>query len=111
VAEYMILIYESEPTGEYTEEQWNEMGRLHGQFSQQFGAKLRGGNALQPISTATSIRSDLVTDGPFVETKEVLGGYYLIEAENLDEALEIAKHCPAPGGGVEVRPILDTSGM
>jgi hypothetical protein len=51
-----------------------------------------------------------VTDGPFAETKEALGGYYLIEARDLDQALDIAKLCPAPYGGVEVRPIMDTSG-
>ena len=51
-----------------------------------------------------------MTDGPFTETKEALGGYYLIEARDLDHALEIAKLCPAPFGGVEVRPIMDMSG-
>jgi hypothetical protein len=51
-----------------------------------------------------------VTDGPFTETKEVLGGYYLIDARDLDHALEIARLCPAKYGGVEVRPIWDTSG-
>jgi hypothetical protein len=52
----------------------------------------------------------VVTDGPFTETKEALGGYYLIEARDLDHALEIAKLCPAPFGGVEVRPVMDMSG-
>jgi hypothetical protein len=51
-----------------------------------------------------------VTDGPFTETKEALGGYYLIEARDLDHALDIAKLCPAAYGGVEVRPIMDVSG-
>jgi hypothetical protein len=69
-----------------------------------------GGNALDSTSTATSVRGDLVTDGPFVETKEALGGYYLIEATDLDQALAVAKLCPAPRGGVELRPILDVSG-
>jgi hypothetical protein len=59
---------------------------------------------------STSIRADVVTDGPFVDTKEALGGYYLIEAVDLDQALAVAKLCPAPHGGVEVRPILDTGG-
>ena len=53
------------------------------------------------------VRGDVVTDGPFAETKEALGGYYLIEATDLDQALEIAKLCPAPFGGVEVRPIME----
>ena len=77
----------------------------------ELGGKLLGGNALQPTSTATTIRNDVVTDGPFIESKEALGGYYLIEASDLDHALEIAKLCPAQFGGVEVRPIMDTSGM
>jgi hypothetical protein len=115
MAEYLILIYENEDayaTG--GPEVWQAAGQAHGRFAQQVGekgAKMLGGNALQPTSTATSIRGDVVTDGPFAETKEALGGYYLIEAADLDHALEIAKLCPAPYGGVEVRPILATSGM
>jgi hypothetical protein len=50
-----------------------------------------------------------VTDGPFAESKEALGGFYLIEARDLDHAIELARLCPAGGGGVEVRPVLDTS--
>ena len=70
-----------------------------------------GGNALQSVSTATTIRPDAtggftVTDGPFVESKEALGGYYLVEAADLDEAIELAKQIPALGGGLEVRPIM-----
>jgi hypothetical protein len=72
----------------------------------QLGATVLGGNALQPSGTATSIRGDVVTDGPFAETKEALGGYYLIEAKDLDHALAVSKLCPAPYGGVEVRPIM-----
>jgi len=85
----------------------------HSTFAEQvtaMGAKVLGGNALQSTSTATSIRGDVVTDGPFAETKEALGGYYLVEASDLDQALDIGKLCPAPFGGVEVRPIMDTSG-
>ena len=74
------------------------------------GATILGGEALQPTTTATSIRAGAVTDGPFVETKEALGGYYLVEARDLDQALEIAKLCPAPFGGVEVRPLMVTAG-
>ncbi|MCW2861276.1 MAG: hypothetical protein JWP48_2984, partial [Actinoallomurus sp.] len=57
------------------------------------------------------IRDDVVTDGPFAETKEALGGYYLVEARDLDQALEIAKLCPARFGGVEVRPVMVFDGM
>ena len=69
---------------------------------------------LQPIETATTVRVRngklSITDGPFFETKEQLAGFYLIEARDLDHALDIAKLCPAPYGGVEVRPVMDTSG-
>ena len=71
------------------------------------GAKIVSGRALQPTTTATSVRGgDAVTDGPFAETKEALGGFYLIEAKDLDQALEVGKLCPAEFGGVEVRPIM-----
>jgi hypothetical protein len=68
---------------------------------------------LQPIETATTVRvengSALTTDGPFADTKEVFGGYYIFEAENLDEAIEVAGRIPAArlGGSVEVRPVVE----
>jgi hypothetical protein len=114
MAQYLILIYENESSYiDPAPEVWQQAMEAHGRFAGQVGEKggeMLGGNALQPTSTATSIRGDVVTDGPFAETKEALGGYYLIEARDLDHALDIAKLCPAPGGGVEVRPIMDTSG-
>jgi len=65
---------------------------------------------LHADESATTLRNDdgrmLLTDGPFIETKEAVGGFYLIEARDLDHALEIGKLCPAPFGGVEVRPIM-----
>jgi hypothetical protein len=68
---------------------------------------------LRPSATATSIRRDergsvVITDGVFVESKEVLGGYYVIDADDLDEALAIAAQVPVPFGGVEVRPVWPT---
>jgi hypothetical protein len=114
MAEYLILIYQSEATDEDdTPEVWEKALEAHGRFAEQIvelGAKMLGGNALDSTSTATSVRGDVVTDGPFAETKEALGGYYLIEAADLDQALAVAKLCPAPRGGVELRPILDVSG-
>jgi hypothetical protein len=71
------------------------------------------GEGLQPSSTATTVKvgegdERIVTDGPFAETKEQLGGFYLLECENLDEALEWAKKVPLqPGGSIEVRPVMD----
>jgi len=112
MAQYLILIYEAEE--EYaaaTPEVWQEVTEAHAKFGMDNEKAIAGGNALQPTGTATSIRSDgaggfTVTDGPFAETKEALGGYYLVEAEDLDEAIAIAKQCPARFGGIEVRPIM-----
>jgi hypothetical protein len=110
MAQYLILIYENEELyAQATEADFNAIMAAHNRFAEQvveLGATMVGGNALQPTPTATSIRSDIVTDGPFVETKEALGGYYLIEAADLDQALAVGKLCPAPYGGVEVRPIM-----
>lgn len=110
MAEYLVLIYEDEAQyANATEADFQRVMDLHNAFPDQvtaLGGKLIGGKALQPTTTATTIRRDVVTDGPFAETKEVLGGYYLIEAEDLDQALAIGKVTPAPYGCVEVRPIM-----
>jgi hypothetical protein len=72
-----------------------------------------GGAHLQPVETATTVRSggggSVITDGPYADTKEVLGGYFVFEASNLDEALEVAQRIPAVrlGGAVEVRPLVE----
>ena len=110
MSEYLILIHQDQEKVQ-TSEMWAQLGVEHQKFGENNAHALRGGNPLQPTSTATSIRGDgngafTVTDGPFVETKEALGGYYLIEAADLDEAIAIAKQVPASFGGVEVRPIL-----
>ena len=111
MSQYVILIYENE--GQYetaTPEVFGEIMQEHNEFAaqvEQHGAKLLGGEALQPTSTATTVRGGSeVTDGPFVETKEALGGYYLIDAPDLDTALALGKVCPARFGGVEVRPVM-----
>jgi len=71
-----------------------------------------GGEGLQPTATATTMQIDaggdhIVTDGPFAETKEQLGGFYLLDCDNLDDAIAWAKKIPMPGGKVEVRPVMD----
>ena len=109
---YVVLIYEDEKGWSEGDPAVIEEGmKAHNQFAVDAGEKLRGGQALQPTSTATTIHKDgsggfAVTDGPFVETKEALGGFYLIEAADLDEAIALAKKVPAPFGGVEVRPVM-----
>jgi hypothetical protein len=75
--------------------------------------RARSGAQLQPIETATTVRvqggQTLTTDGPFADTKEVLVGYYVFEADNLDEAIEVAARIPAArlGGAIEVRPLVE----
>jgi hypothetical protein len=86
---------------------WND----YTEALKQAGAFIAG-EGLQESATATTVRGfegdeRLVTDGPFAETKEQVGGFYLIEVANLDEALEWAKKIPARGGAVEVRPVMD----
>jgi hypothetical protein len=112
---YMLLLY-GDPTG-WEDKDQSEIEAamaLHGQFTEQIlasGAKIISSEALELGSTATTVRNrdggeQLVTDGPFAETKEELGGYYLIEARDLDHALSLAKQCPEPN--VEVRPVMPT---
>ncbi|GAA3204796.1 YciI family protein [Nonomuraea helvata] len=75
--------------------------------------RMLGGERLQPAETATTVRVQdgemLVTDGPFADTKEIFGGFYIVEAGDLDEALELAARIPATrlGGSVEVRPLVE----
>jgi hypothetical protein len=110
--QYLVLIYADESEWEHSGPETFELVRKeHDTFGERNADALRGGAALQPTSTATSLRKDatgefVITDGPFAETKEALGGYYLIEAADLDEALAVAKQVPAPFGGVEVRPLM-----
>ena len=112
MAKYAILIYEDPAFyANVSPEAWEAVVDAHSAFVKQvfeLGGSLEGGEALADTRTATSIRGGrTVTDGPFVETKEDLGGFYVVEARDLDHAIEMAKLCPAPFGGVEVRPIVD----
>ena len=112
MSEYLVLIYDSEAAwGSAGPDDVTRIHEGHGRFAEANGAAIRGGNALQPTSTATSLRHEpsgelTVTDGAFAETKEALGGYYLIEAADLDAAIGVAKQIPVVAGGVEVRPIM-----
>ena len=113
MSKYVVLIHEREADyATMTPEGWQSVVDAHGAFVKavaDLGGTLVGGEALQQTTTATSIRSGEVTDGPFVESKEALAGFYIVEARDLDHALEIGKLTPAPFGGVEVRPVLDAS--
>ncbi|MCU1641432.1 MAG: hypothetical protein JWN03_1707 [Nocardia sp.] len=112
MSKYLVLLYEDESG--YAAASQEELGGIyqeHVTFQEIAGAARLGGEALQPTGTATSIRKGAggevtVTDGPFAEAKEALGGYYLLEAPDLDAAIALAKQVPTPFGGVEVRPIM-----
>jgi hypothetical protein len=113
---YMLLIYLDEQALSETERQ--ECYVESTQLAQQIhsSGKYLAANPLQPTSMATSVRvrngKRLVTDGPFAETREQLGGYFLIEANDLDEAIGIAAQIPmARKGTVEVRPVIDIPGL
>lgn len=111
--QYLLLIYDNEKRWEQgfdpaELQSWNEFGGKH-------HAAIKGGNALRPTSEATTVRvrdgKRLTTDGPYAETKEQLSGYYLIEANDLDDASAIAAEIPSTryGGTVEIRPIMTFS--
>jgi len=103
MAQYAVLIYAGR--GDGAPEDLQAHDRHAGELAEAGG--LAAAFALEPPSTATSIRGDAVTDGPFVDTKEVVAGFYVIDAPDLDAALRIAGRNPAvrQGGGVEVRPV------
>jgi hypothetical protein len=111
--QYMCLIYgDPERAATMTEEEGNQVFADYSAFTESIkeSGHLVGGDALHPVETATTVRvrdgETLVTDGPFAETKEQLGGYYLIEAKDADEAIAIAARIPgAKHGSVEVRPV------
>jgi hypothetical protein len=116
--QYALLIYADESTWESapdgvrreTLERYARLNRdLRGE------GRLLAGEELRPVATATAVRvrdgETLVSDGPFAETKEALGGFYVVEADSLDEAIEWAARIPAAAAGtVEVRPVADHSG-
>ena len=109
---YALLIYDT-PSA-YAPLSEAEQESVSGEYmaiSQEGG--VYGGAQLQPVETATVVRVQdgeaLTTDGPFADTKEFLGGFYLLEANGLDDALDVAKRIPAArlGGAIEVRPIVE----
>lgn len=113
---YMLLIYSDESA--WTESEREQCFAESIELTQQLHAKGQylGASPLHPVATATSVRirdgKKLVTDGPFAETREQLGGYFLIDAMDLDEAIAIAKQIPSVHKGtVEIRPVLELSGL
>jgi hypothetical protein len=119
MAGYLILLYIDEAA--YAAGPPADLMAAHEKFQAAHADAVRGGAQLAPSATATAVRGPAVaptyaagddaeiTDGPFVETKEALAGYYLIEAPDLDAALAVARDVPAAFGGIEVRPLIPTS--
>jgi hypothetical protein len=115
--QYLLLIYASEADmAKGDPASMTQMIADYRDFTQSIVASgnMRGADRLKPTSSATTVRvregKTLTTDGPFAETREQLGGYYLIEAKNLDEAISIAARIPsAKGGSIEIRPTWPTS--
>jgi hypothetical protein len=107
--QYLLLIYENEQR--YSKGYPADEMAGYQALGQEFAGAIKGGNALQPTGTATTVRvskgKTVTTDGPFAETKEQLGGYYLVEAKDQKEAEAMAAKIPAArSGSVEVRPIM-----
>jgi len=113
--QYLLLIYG--PESQWAAQSEPEKQKIYQRYrdliqDMQKTGKHRGGHELQPISSATTVRvrggKKLVTDGPFAETKEQLGGYFLVEAKDLDEALALAARIPSvETGSIEVRPVVE----
>jgi len=113
---YMLLIYMGEDALNQTEREqcYQDSTQLCHDLSAR--GQFISANPLQPIATATSLRirdgKRLITDGPFAETREQLGGYFLVDAQNLDDALNIASRIPgAKKGTVEIRPVMELQGL
>jgi hypothetical protein len=117
--QYLLMIYRSEAElGKMDAAARKEMTAEYGVFTQSIiqSGHFKAGDGLQPTTTATTVRvrdgKTMTTDGPFAETREQLGGFFMIDAANLDEAIDIAGRVPgAKKGTVEVRPVLELQGL
>jgi hypothetical protein len=106
--QYAVLIFERETpggVGDLPPDVMEAHMKLPERIAEHGGREVAG-LALEQTGTATSIRGDLITDGPFIETKEALAGVFVIEARDLDHAIALAKMTPIVDGGVEVRPLI-----
>ena len=117
--QYLLLIYGNEQNrADVSQADASAMTSEYMAFTESIArsGNYKGGNALQPSKTATTVRvrngKRQTTDGPFAETREQLGGYFLIDGKNLDEAIAIATRIPAARvGTVEIRPVIDMPGL
>jgi hypothetical protein len=111
---YLLQIYSDDAIAEFQRRSADEQDAIIGEYRAiEHSPGVISGHQLQPVETATTVRVEggqtLLTDGPFVDAKEHLGGFYLVEADELDAALEIAARIPAArmGGAIEVRPLVE----
>lgn len=110
---FALLIYTNEATdAQQSQQEQDAVYAAYNAFGETFKDRIGGGEALLTTSSATTVRvrddKTLTTDGPFAETKEQLGGFYIVSCENLDEAIQIAAHIPAVKyGSIEVRPVME----
>jgi len=117
--QYLLMIYRNEAElFKMDAAERQKMTADYGAFTQSIiqSGHFKAGDGLQPVSTATTVRvregKTLTTDGPFAETREQLGGYFIVEAKNLDEAIGIAARIPgARVGTVEIRPVMEIPGL
>jgi hypothetical protein len=105
MAQYAVMIFERVAPADLPPEVMDRHLNLPKTIAEH-GGRTIAGLALERPETATSIRGEELTDGPFIETKEVLGGFFIIEADDLDHALALAKLTPIVDGGLEVRPLI-----
>jgi len=112
--QYLLLIYEENRRAEATPEDWQRMAQAYSAYGEWLAGTgwARGGDALRDVTDATTVAvrdgRRIVTDGPYAETKEILGGYFLIDAPDLDAAIEAAARIPgALTGKIEIRPIME----
>jgi hypothetical protein len=114
MTQYAAIIYSED--ADWTQPEYSAVTEQYAEFGQAIASIFRGGAALYPTSTATTVTVKggrggevVTTDGPYAETKEVLTGFYLIEASDLDEAIKVASQIPAAwyGGSIEIRPVID----
>ena len=103
---YAVLLYERVPPEDLPADVRAGHAALPERVAEA-GGRIVAGLAIRDNDTATAIRGDLVTDGPFIETKEVMAGLFVLEARDLDHALQLAAMTPIVEGGVEVRPLVD----
>jgi hypothetical protein len=110
--QYAILLYSPAPADPMEVPPDELQAQIdYGSLIEELGGKISSPQALASSATATSIKGEVITDGPFIEAKEVLAGFFVLEARDLDHALDIAKRCPATWrGGVEVRPLFSPGG-